>query len=349
VPAVLAWAEARGLTGKAMLEALILGYEIAARVGIASKLNTSMHPHGTWGTIGAALAIARLEGASAGQVTQAVNIASSLGIATSRRTMLEGATVRNSYAGLSNQLGLMAWSMTMAGFTGEADGVATVYDHVIASDFDAAVMLDGLGDRWEIARNYFKMHAACRYTHASLDALGEILAREPVDPAGIVAIEVRTYSWAAQLDNKVPDNMLAAKFSIPFALATTAINGSSGVPSFRGDNLSDAAIFALADRVSVVEDDAMTAALPASRPARVTVTLADGRSLSAEATVNKGDVESPYTVDAILGKFRTLTEPVWGAEHGERIVAAVMALDQAQDCGDLFDLLRAEPLAMAVA
>ena len=183
VPAALAVGGRLAVSGADLILAIALGYEIGSRVGIASKLRVTMHPHGTWGTIGAAVTAARLEGATPDQVVETINLASSFGLSTSRRTMLEGGTVRNTYAGFSNQLGLMAWELQASGFVGEMDGVGTVYGTVIAENFQPDEMVLELGERWEITRNYFKRHAACRYTHGALDALGEIVRQLDYRPA----------------------------------------------------------------------------------------------------------------------------------------------------------------------
>jgi 2-methylcitrate dehydratase PrpD len=135
VPAVMAVAENRRVSGEEAILALVLGYEIGARIGIASKLRVTMHPHGTWGVVGAALAVAKLHRGSAREIGSSINVASSFGLTTSRRTMLEGATVRNTYAGFSNMLGLMAWDLVKAGFTGEADGVGSVYGGIAADNW----------------------------------------------------------------------------------------------------------------------------------------------------------------------------------------------------------------------
>ncbi len=145
VPAALATAARLGRDGRDLIVAVALGYEIGARIGIASKLVVTMHPHGTWGTVGAALAVAKLHKADAADIAATINIASSLGLTTSRKTMLEGATIRNSYAGFSNKLGLWAWEMMSSGLTGERDGVATVYDTVAATDFRPEAMTEDLG------------------------------------------------------------------------------------------------------------------------------------------------------------------------------------------------------------
>lgn len=340
VPAALAEADRRGASGRALILALVLGYEIGARIGIASTLRVTMHPHGTWGTVGAAVAAARLTGADAAMMREVINVASTLGLATSRRTMLQGGTVRNTYAGVSNQLGLTAVDLVGAGFVGEPDGVATVFGTVAADDFRPAEMTRELGSRWEIARNYFKRHAACRYTHGALDALGAILAETgPVRPDDVAGLEVETYVWAAQLDDPSPRNMLAAKFSLPFALATMIANGHAGLTAFRPPARDDAATRALAARVSVREDARFTASLPALRPARVTLALRDGRRVRREVTTNRGDTEAPYPPAEIVAKFTELAAPVWGEAGVGTIRRAIETIDTAADVRGLVTLL----------
>ena len=180
VPAALAVAEEGRLSGQDLLTALVLGYEIGTRIGIACKIRMSMHPHGTWGTVGAAVAVAKLMGYGEAAMREMINVSSSLGLATSRRTMLEGGTVRNVYSGTSNFMGVLAHQLVQSGFTGEADGLKTVYGSVVSDTFSPEVMTDELGTRFEIARNYFKMHACCRYNHGTLDALEKILAQRPI-------------------------------------------------------------------------------------------------------------------------------------------------------------------------
>ncbi len=180
LPAVWAMAEIKGLSGKAAMEALILGYEVGARIGIAAAMRPDMHPHGTWGTVGAAAAVAKLLGYDAAQIRETINVASSLTLASSKRTMLEGGTVRNAYAGISNRMALMAIDLIEAGFIGERDGLSSVFGKVVSERFDTARMIDGLGRDWQIDQNYFKLHSCCRYNHGALDALDILLAKEAV-------------------------------------------------------------------------------------------------------------------------------------------------------------------------
>ncbi len=187
-----------------------------------------------------------------------------------------------------------------------------------------------LGERWEIARNYFKRHAACRYNHGALDALSAIVRQAGgLKTQDIASIHVDTYVWAAQLDHPEPANMLAAKFSMPFSLATFIVNGAASLDAFRDDAREDAATRDLARRVTIAEDPALTAKLPGLRPARVAVTLKDGRVLKAEALTNKGDTEDPYSADEVRAKFMEVAGAVIGAERARAIVNAAMALESA--------------------
>jgi 2-methylcitrate dehydratase PrpD len=343
VPAALAVAEEGRLSGQDLLTALVLGYEIGTRIGIACKIRMSMHPHGTWGTVGAAVAVAKLMGYGEAAMREMINVSSSLGLATSRRTMLEGGTVRNVYSGTSNFMGVLAHQLVQSGFTGEADGLKTVYGSVVSDTFSPEVMTDELGSRFEIARNYFKMHACCRYNHGTLDALEKILSQRPITAGDVESVDVETYSLAAQLCDRNPQNMLAAKFSIPFAVATLLVHGRTDVTCFTTEAVRKEAVQALAKRVEVKEDPKLTAMMPARRPSRVKVTLKNGEKLEAEVTMNKGDFEDPYGPADLERKYFSLADPVWGHAKAEQIRSRVMSVEEIEDINQVTALIA--PLA----
>jgi 2-methylcitrate dehydratase PrpD len=333
LPAVLAVAETEGMSGRDAVLAFVLGYEVGARLGGAARLRAAMHPHGTWGTVAAAVAVAKLAGADADRFRETLNVASSLTLATSKRTMLEGGTVRNVYAGVSNQMGLLARDLVEAGFSGERDGVASVFGAVVSDSLDTDALVRGLGGTWQIAQNYFKLHSCCRYNHATLDALAKL---GPIRPDEVAAVEIETYGYAAELDDPRPRNTLAAKFSVPFAVATTIAHGSSGLASFTMDAVRDPKVLELAGRVSVREDPALSARLPAERPARVTVRYRDGREARAETFTNRGDDVDPYTPTELAEKYRELAGRVWPAERAAGLHERLLALHEVADVATLF-------------
>ena len=332
------------------LRRLVVGWAPAVRgrfsrfvatVGIGSALRLTMHPHGTWGAINAATTVARLAGSNSERMKTAINISATLGLATSRRTMLEGGTVRNAFSGVSGQMGIMAGDLIDAGFCGEVDGVAHVYGKVISDTFDPDQVIEDLGKRWEVTRNYFKMHSCCRFNHAALDALNMITQETgtPIDPQQIGSIEVDTYSLAVELDDPEPKNTLAGKFSLPFSLATTIVNNSSGVASFTWDQIQRDDILSLAAKVSVREDPAMSAQLPARRPARLTITMTDGTKLTAATETNRGDWSDPYQPNELREKYLSLTERLWTHDGALAVHAEIMALDRSPNLNRLSELM----------
>ena len=342
LPAVLAIAEEQNLSGKDLLTAMVIGYEIAIRIGIACKLRMSMHPHGSWGTVGAAVATGKLFGYEKADMKEIISVSASMTTATNRKTMLEGGTVRNVYSGLSSHNGLLAHYMIQSGFTGESDGLQTVFGSVVSDSFSTEAMVEELGKRYEIGRNYFKQYACCRYNHSALDAINEIMTKFPggrLNADDVKEIRVDTYSLAAQLSGREPANPLAAKFSIPFAVAARIITGHAGVSSFTPQAVNDNDIRSLAKKVSVSEDPSLTAMMPDRRPSRVKLALANSESYQAEAFINKGDAEDSYSTEEIRDKYFGLLDPLYGHDQAEKLHKELMRLDEVDNFNAVTDLV----------
>ena len=345
LPAALALCEERGADAGRFMAAVVTGYEVGSRLGAASRLRAAMHPHGTWGTIGAAAACARVAGLDTAGMRESINIGASMTTATSKQTMLQGALVRNVYAGLSNRNGLLALQLLESGFGGERDAPGSLFGQVVSEHFDRAAVVRGLGSEWHLLQNYFKLHSCCRFNHGTLDAIDRIAQQAALpDPSRIRTVQVSTYNLAAELDNPRAHNTLAAKFSVPFAVATRLVHGSSALSSFSWEAVRNLAVQALALKVSVREDPAMSARLPHERPAHVVITLEDGSSLQAEVGVNRGDDAFPYSREELRGKFMDLTQRVWAPGHCARVLEATLALaEPGASFGQWTALLREPP------
>ena len=235
VPAAVAAAQDLGASGLDLILAVALGYEICSRIHRASNVNLAVHPHGTYGVMGAAISVGKLKGFDTGRMLELINIAATMGMTTSRQTLLDGATVRNVYTGHSGYMGSMAVRLVECGFTGELDSVSAIYGKILSTTFDPARVIDGLGSEWLITKSYFKLHPTGRYVHSAIDALEDLLRKVPgrrLDPTQIERIEVRAYMLAAMLANKSITTSFGARFSIPFALASIITHGRSGLASF---------------------------------------------------------------------------------------------------------------------
>ena len=329
-PALLAAARNREFSGEEFLRAFIIGYDVGARIGLASNLNPNMHPHGTWGGLGAAAGLAVMNKMNAQEASEYLNIVSSLTLATSRKTMLEGATVRNSYTGVSNKMAHVGLMLLKAGFTGEQDGIKSIFGSVVSNKFDDKRAVELLGKRFEVSRNYFKLHACCRYNHAALDALWKIIEQhsEVKNINQIEKIEVQSYNLAAELKDQNPRNVLACKFSVPFAIATTLANLDSGVLSFTEHMRTNKNIQNLCQKVTIVEDTNMTGKLPNLRPANVYIQMANGSTFKAQVTTNRGDWQDPYSEEELKQKFISLTTRLWSQKKALNVYSKSMRLEK---------------------
>ena len=329
-PALLAAARNREFSGEEFLRAFIIGYDVGARIGLASNLNPNMHPHGTWGGLGAAAGLAVMNKMNAQEASEYLNIVSSLTLATSRKTMLEGATVRNSYTGVSNKMAHVGLMLLKAGFTGEQDGIKSIFGSVVSNKFDDKSAVELLGKRFEVSRNYFKLHACCRYNHAALDALWKIIEQhsEVKNINQIEKIEVQSYNLAAELKDQNPRNVLACKFSVPFAIATTLANLDSGVLSFTENMRTNKNIQNLCQKVTIVEDTNMTGKLPNLRPADVYIQMANGSTFKAQVTTNRGDWQDPYSEEELKQKFISLTTRLWSQKKALNVYSKSMKLEK---------------------
>jgi 2-methylcitrate dehydratase PrpD len=337
LPAALAEAERLDRSGAALVSALVVGYEVAARLGGAGPVRAGMHMHGVHGVVGAAAAVARLRELDADLSGRVLGVAAGLTLGTSWRTALGGATVRNAYAGVAGANGWLAADLAVAGLTPLPDMLTETFGRIAGSGLDQSVALAALGERFEISRNYFKRYACCRYNHPAIEAIEALLATTPFGPEGVASIRVASSALGATMSDRDPVGGLGAKFSIPYTLAARLVLGHAEVAAFREPALSDPRIRTLARRVEVAEDSALTALTPAARPARVEVRLTDGRLLARQVDQPSGEFDRPYPEAVLREKFVALVAPdvgAAGAGSAWELCRRAGALKRARDLTD---------------
>lgn len=334
IPAAVAVAQELGVSGRDLLLAVVLGYETSARVGMASNMRVSVHPHGTCGVIGSAAAVARMKGFDEARMREVINVAATMAMATNRQAMLDEATVRNLYSGHSALAGQHAVQLVEAGFTGQRDGIGFTYGTVIADGFDPQRMIARLGTDWLITQGYFKLHPAGRYSHAAIDALQAALATVPdgrLDFGHIKRIEVKAFQMAALLSGKNITTSFGAKFSIPFALATILVHGRSGIDCFDIGAVRNPVVQALIAKIDVSEEPSYTKAYPDKQLCEVAIHLNDGRAVRGRCEIMKGEPRNPHRQEEVEKKFYDLTVPVWGVERASKLHKALLGLEDTAD------------------
>ena len=292
LPAVLSLAIAREATGEQCATAVAAGYEVAARFGRATALNAGVHPHGNWGVAAAAAGCAKLLGLDASATAAAIDHASGMGIAGHFSSALDGNLVRNSWMGAAQMSGIASTYLAAAGSAMNTGTAQAVLGQILGT-WDPTPLTDDLGSRWDARSNYFKVHAACAFTHPPIDAVLALTHEHPMlrdlPAAEIDTIRVETHYLATGLSASNPTSRLSAMFSIPFVVAVALRHGQITPSEHSADTLVDPDIGALAAKVDVCHDEALSKRLPAERVARVRIELRDGTVLEHEVPNPIGD------------------------------------------------------------
>lgn len=331
VPAAFGYAQEHPVSGLELIAALAVGYEVSSRINLAGNIRPAIHPHGTFGVIGAALAVARLKGLARNDYVRLMNIAAALPVAASYRTLDEGATVRNVFTGHSAFMGMTAVGLVEAGFTGESDGVRRTYGELLGDGFDVALAVAGLGEEWMSAEGYFKLYPTARSIHPAIDAVERALSRAAIVAEDVASVSVRTFNLATRKAQKDVTTAFGAKFSIPFALATYIVHGRATLECFGEQALCNPEVQRLTRLVQVGEDVQMTASYPGKQPCEVVVTLKNGHRYRGVCDIVRGEPGRPNTLAQVQEKFMQLSSALWSPSVAKTLFEDCMHMERISD------------------
>ncbi len=322
VPAALAAAQALHSSGRKFMAAVLSGYEVTARLFEAYRLTYPLHPHGHFGSVGAAVAVARLRHSDP---VEPAMIAATLPLLPVWQPCLEGANARNAYTGTAAAIGVTANRMALAGFTGSRQAQPAAFGELVGQLVCPEAITEPVDPtRLRITRNYLKLHSACALTHSALEA---VLALGRIRAEDVVRIEVETVANNLKIAQSAQPNNLSTRFSIPYAVATAIIHGHTRPEAFEPKE----EVAALAERVHVSTAPDLEVKWPDAAPARVTVQTGD-TAYSACIDNPRGHHANPASPDELRAKFEFLTSGV----GGEHLYAKLLGL---QEMDDVYSLL----------
>lgn len=331
MPAAIAVAEWKGLSGKELLEAIIVGYEVAFRVGetVTPSHYFYFHNTATCGTFGAVAAVAKLLKLSKEQIVHAFGSAGTQA-AGLWEFIEDGAMSKQLHPGKAGMNGILSALLAEQNFTGASaifEGRRGFFE-AMSERYDASKMTIHLGDQFKIMENAFKVHASCRHTHAAMDLAAALHNKFGTQRLTEVnTISIGAYQVALDItDDPNPQTIYAAKFSLQYCVALALLTGKGGYSSFTEEALSNSAIRDLMKKINVYVDPDVNAAYPDKWGARLRLEWPNGQVEEVESEYPKGDPENPLTTQQFIDKFYDLV-PL-KQEHKERIVATIMQLDE---------------------
>jgi 2-methylcitrate dehydratase PrpD len=321
--AVLALAEQRGAPGRDVIDALVLGIDVACRIGntmYPDHYDRGWHITGSTGMLGAAAGCARLLGLDERQTAMALGIAASQPVGVREQF---GTMAKPFHPGAAARAGLMSALLARHGYTASARALEAPRGLVqVVSDKRAwHEVTDELGERFEISFNTYKPFACGIVIHPSIDACVQ-LRDQGIAPEQVQAIELRVHPLVLELTGKQePRDGLQGKFSVYHGCAVGLIHGRAGEAEFSDAVVNDPRVVALRGKVRATADTSIDEAA-----VDATAVLEDGRRVHVRVDHAIGSLERPLSDAQLEAKFDALVRPVLGAAKVRDITAACWRL-----------------------
>lgn len=352
VAAALAVAEEANATGRTLLAGVAVGNEITLRLGNAAYdpaignsvfFDRGLHATSICGALGSAAAAALVMGLDSGRIGHAMGIAASMGAGLLEANRA-GGSVKRMHCGWAAHAGVVAAQAARAGITGPPtvlEGRFGFFRAYCGDTYDAAALLDNLGERWQFPDCFVKPYPANVFTHTGIDA-ALALRERGVRPDDIRTVQVGVphpvlRTIAEPRDAKIrPESGYHAQFSGPFTFALALLGGGGlGVylDDFTDDAVRDPRALALAECVTHVPNEECDRLFPAQFPSIVDVVLHSGESLHLEVLANRGTATRPLSTEDVAAKFRLNCRSLGAG--AALLEDRVMRLASRPDCSDL--------------
>lgn len=343
VPAALAMAQAGQLDGRRFIAALVAGYEVAVRVGMAVMPThyRFWHSTATNGTFGGAATAANALGLDADGVQRALGLAGTQ--AAGLNTFFEsGDMTKSLHPGKAALNGILSAQLAQLGMTSPPNMLEHPKGYLNAYSLEpkAEALTAGLGRDWEILQNGFKYFPSILASHSPIQATLAIVQKHAIDPARIARITNETYNTVlSHFSSKDVGSVMAARISVPYCIAISAVDRALTQAQFAEARINDPLVRQVLARTEVIADAELNTRYPAEFPARVTITMDDGTSFTETVLLPKGDPGNPLTDAELEVKFRDNCAATLSPAATDRLRDAIMALPAAGSLDALSSLL----------
>lgn len=344
LPAVLAAAEHGDATGGDVIEAVVVGYELAMRVGAAvgrEGLDNGWHPRGGVNVFAAAAGAGKILGLGVDGLVTALSLAgNTAGGLTGAVHFFDAWYLLSAHASMN---GLLAATLADRGLTSGPRILEATYGGYLEAVVAAPHwerLTDGLGRDHRILEVGQKLHASSAATHAAIDATLALVTDHDLHADEIERIVVRGFrSMVGRLGRPYPETAVHAGMSVPYLVATAALRRRVGLEQVVEGDWGAPDVVALQGRVELRLDERLESLCPGTLGAAVEITTTDGRRLGREVLHARGDPRNPLTEAEVEEKFHTLADRVLAPATVDRVVELVRGLDRQESIRPLLALV----------
>ena len=321
IAAALAMAQDVGADMAGLLRAIVAGYEVSCRIGLAVVPShyRMWHTTGTVGTFGAATAVAVLAGCDAARIGHALASAATMAGGLQQAIRGDGMS-KPMHAGHAADAGALAGLAAAAGVTGALDVLHGPAGFAAATSDGTGRWeraLEGLDEWFAIESITIKNHGCCGHIFPALDALVGLREAHGFGPGDVERVHVAGYSATKDVcDRPAARTEAECRFSTQYCVAALLRLGAVRIAAFDAGHRADPAMHGLMERVTVSVAPDLVDAYPGRRAARVTVGLHDGRVLEWFQPTRKGDPDLPLSDLELSAKFHELVSPAMVGDPG---------------------------------
>jgi 2-methylcitrate dehydratase PrpD len=333
LPAILALAEYRPMSGSDFLTAFVVGVEVECRIGnmaYPKHYDAGWHITGTAGVFGAAAAAGKLLGLSEQQMTWALGLAATQPVGLQE---MFGTMTKSFHPGRAAQNGLTSALLAGRNFTSSSQSLEARYgwSHVLSTSQDFAQLTERLGETYEISLNTYKPFPCGVVMHPTIDGCIQLRNEHKLAADAIDRVELKVHPLVLQLTSKkAPGSGLESKFSIYHAASVALIEGAAGIKEFSDQAARNASVIALRDRVTAVIDPSIR-----EDQVRITVLMKDGRRLEKFVEHAVGSVEHPMSDSDLEAKFGRLADGVLPQNRIRRLIDLCWNVEALRDAAEL--------------
>jgi 2-methylcitrate dehydratase PrpD len=350
VPTILALGEELGISGIKALEAYIIGLEAAARVGRGMTRShyyaMGWHATATIGTLGAAVAAAKILKLNADQTRMALGIAAS---SSSGSRQNFGTMTKALHAGNAARNGIVASTLAKKGFTADKNILEAKFGFykLFSKDdkYDLQRITDRLGQPFVIVSPgiNIKPYPACRRTHSALDAMLELVKEHNISAQDVESVEVRVDPSTPQvLIHSNPRSGLEGKFSMEFCMAIAILNKHVGLGEFTDEKVLDVRTQEMMKKVKMILDPNL---VPADKPqdeehnpSIVRIKHKNGQEFKRQIDFPKGNPLVPMNREELLMKYHDCAERALSKKAVEQSLDLIDNLEKIKDLRSLADV-----------
>ncbi len=312
IPAALAAAEKYGASGKELITAIVVGYEVGIRIAEAMTPShyNFWHTTGTCGTFAAAIAAGKVMNLNDEQLIHALGHAGTQAAGLMElHYSPEGMMSKPLHASKAAQNGLFSAMLAKGGYTSTQTILSGEkgFLRVFAPKAKLEKIVENLGEDFKIMQISFRIYASTRHTHSGID-LALRLRAKGIKPEDIELLRIQTYSVARDLVGEpFPETIYEAKFSLPFCVSTALVYGHVGVEDFTEQRIKDPVLEEIMSHCTVEIDPLIDAHYPQKWGAKLNVILRNGTVDHEQTDFPKGDPENKLTLEQLHTKFRRLS------------------------------------------